>query len=226
MRSGCTIRIPCFTVAPNSSDRLMRLRAGSTAKNLALRSGSQCAATLTAPGRHDRTAGPGAHPQAEAMHAGSPPVVRLKSALALGHDVLLIVSRSSSPSHPAALRLVVCGSVGDGSRSLAGAVPRHIWVAAVSPTFGRLFEGTDVASLGQTWPAPTYPLEYAGNPGGAAGSTRAWGRRRVEPSPNDPNQLDRNGAERLAAARKTVSFCQGRFRLERRSTTKRGWRIN
>ena len=30
-RSGCAVRIPCFTVASNSRDRLMRLRAGSTA---------------------------------------------------------------------------------------------------------------------------------------------------------------------------------------------------
>jgi hypothetical protein len=39
---------------------------------------------------------------------------------------------------------------------LAGAVPgKHIRVAATSPTFGRLFEGTDDASPGQTLRAPT-----------------------------------------------------------------------
>jgi hypothetical protein len=32
MTSGCTARIPCFTVASNCVDRLIRLRAGSTAK--------------------------------------------------------------------------------------------------------------------------------------------------------------------------------------------------
>jgi hypothetical protein len=125
MRSGCDIRIPCFTVISNSVDRFMRLRTDNTAKNPALRSSSQGAAALTAPVGHDRTAGSSAHPQAEAMHAGSPPVVRLKGALALGHHVLLVVSRSGNPNHPAVLRLFVRGSVGDGSCSLAGAVPSH-----------------------------------------------------------------------------------------------------
>lgn len=32
--SGCAMRVPCFTVASNSVDRVMRLRAGSTAKDL------------------------------------------------------------------------------------------------------------------------------------------------------------------------------------------------
>jgi hypothetical protein len=41
---------------------------------------------------------------------------------------------------------------------LAGAVPSDTrWVAAVSPTFGRLFEGTEQPSLGQTWSAATDP---------------------------------------------------------------------
>ena len=41
---------------------------------------------------------------------------------------------------------------------LAGAVPSDTrWVAAVSPTFGRLFEGTEQPSLGQTWSAATNP---------------------------------------------------------------------
>jgi hypothetical protein len=45
-------------------------------------------------------------------------------------------------------------------------------------------------------------------------------------APNDPKEADWNAAELLAAARKTVSFGQCRFRAERRSTTKRGWRID
>ena len=55
---------------------------------------------------------------------------------------------------------------------LAGAVPGHkIRVAAVSPTFGRLFEGTEEPSPGQTWPAPTEPNRNKRGtfvPGGAA----------------------------------------------------------
>jgi hypothetical protein len=39
---------------------------------------------------------------------------------------------------------------------VTGAGPGHIArIAAVSPTFGRLYEGTDQCSLGQTWPAQT-----------------------------------------------------------------------
>jgi hypothetical protein len=40
MTSRCTVRLPNFTVSSNSVDRLMRLRAGSTARNLSFRSGS------------------------------------------------------------------------------------------------------------------------------------------------------------------------------------------
>src|SRR5271157_5060356 len=102
MTSGCTVRIPYFTVAPNSVDRLKRLRAGSTAENPTLRSGGQRATALAAPVGHDRAPGTRTHPQAEAMHAGSAPVIRLEGPLALGHGVLLVVSGSKYSSHPAA----------------------------------------------------------------------------------------------------------------------------
>ena len=81
-------------------------------------------------------------------------------------------------------------------------------VAAVSPTFGRLFEGTDVTSPGQTAlscrPSPQDPGSVADDQGTAV--TAVTGTARVV----IPN-VDRNVAERLAAARKTVSFCQCRF---------------
>jgi hypothetical protein len=52
---------------------------------------------------------------------------------------------------------------------LAGAVPgRRIRVAAVSPTFGRLFEGTEQPSLGQTWSPPTNPTEINAKPSSPA----------------------------------------------------------
>ena len=51
---------------------------------------------LAAPAGNDGTSGTGAHPQAEPVHAGSAPVIRLEGPLALGHDVLLVVC------HPAA----------------------------------------------------------------------------------------------------------------------------
>jgi hypothetical protein len=75
-------------------------------KDLTLRSGRECAATLAAPTGNDRTSGTGAHPQAEAMYTGSAPVIRLEGPLALGHDVLLVVlpSGRSDVSHRARLR--------------------------------------------------------------------------------------------------------------------------
>jgi hypothetical protein len=71
------------------------------------------------------------------------------------------------PSRPAAHTSQRCWSAGAPGIGwlllllLAGAVPTavlevSVWVAAVSPTFGRLFEGTDAASPGQTWPLPTH----------------------------------------------------------------------
>jgi hypothetical protein len=49
-------------------------------------------------------------------------------------------------------------SVGGGSCYWPARAPGTlVWVAAVSPTFGRLFEGTDELSLGQTWSAATNP---------------------------------------------------------------------
>lgn len=80
---------------------------------------------------------------------------------------------------------------------LAGAVTRQTWVAAASPTFGRLFEGTDRASPGQTWPAATQPID----PGGKrrpAGRVRTGHRTRVGPKQAhrtviDPIGMQQNG---------------------------------
>src|ERR1700757_4163896 len=91
-RSGCTARVPCFTVVSNSADRVMRFRAESTAVTPELELSSQRAAAFAAPVRHDRPPRPGAHPQPEAVHAGTAPVVRLEGPLALCHDSLLVAS--------------------------------------------------------------------------------------------------------------------------------------
>ena len=63
-------------------------------------------------------------------------------------------------------------------------------------TFGRLFEGTDEISLGQTWPGSGETVDSSHN-------------RHVFAEP--VNQPTPNVAERLAPAQKTVSFCQCRF---------------
>jgi hypothetical protein len=57
------------------------------------KSGSYCATALAAPVGHDGTSGSGTHPQAEPVHTGSAPIIRLEGPLALGHGILLVVSR-------------------------------------------------------------------------------------------------------------------------------------
>ena len=84
-------------------------------------------------------------------------------------------------------------------------------VAAVSPTFGRLFEGTDVTSPGQT--ALSYPGDSA---------RISWCHNRHTRTAITGNSLQSNVAERLAAAGKAVSFCQSRFSSERQANTIRG----
>jgi hypothetical protein len=131
----------------------MRFCAESTAVTPVIGSGGQGATSLTTPIGHDRPPRPGAHPQPEAVHAGSPPVVRLEGPLALCHDSLLVAF--GIPFRP----IPHAGRTRSPSRSLArlcvslvtGAGPGHIArIAAVSPTFGRLFEGTDDRCPGQT----------------------------------------------------------------------------
>lgn len=80
---------------------------------------------------------------------------------------------------------------------LAGAVPMWFWVAAVSPTFGRLFEGTDEPSPGQTWPAATQPQRPSGRfsvpvtP--ASGVTTLTSRSKAPLTLNDPIGMQQNG---------------------------------
>ena len=101
---------------------------------------------LRTPVRHDCPAGPGAHPQPEAVHAGTAPVIRLERPLALCHDSLLVASGIVLDPVPHAgwSRLPsrspdrLCVSL------VTGAAPGlSARIAAVSPTFGRLYEGTD-----------------------------------------------------------------------------------
>src|ERR1700741_5485735 len=53
---------------------------------------SQLAATLAAPVRYDRPAGPGAHPQPEPRHPRPTAGVGLEGLLALGHGWTLLVA--------------------------------------------------------------------------------------------------------------------------------------
>ena len=158
MTSGCTVRMPYFTVASNSVDRLIRLRAGSTAEkpDVAIRQiardGHYGAGWTGWSARHAYASASGS--RARGLGAGC----------SAGRSACPWPRRSprclwlNYSSHPPTT-LVDCVRPRVARRwvlLLAGAVPGHtIWVAAVSPTFGRLFEGTERSSLGQTWSAPT-----------------------------------------------------------------------
>ena len=218
--SGCAARSPCFTVASNSVDRLMRLRAESTAEkpDVAIRQiarrGPYGADSRQSSARRGYACATGSH--ARGLGAGC----------SAGRSACPWPRRSPrcvSHFHPAGQTSRSGSSAGRSEviLLLAGAVPRQTWVAAASPTFGRLFEGTDRASPGQTWPAPTHPLATGGKHSApTAGPGRVLHRQRAEPGPMNAKQPDWIAAERLAAPRKTVSFCQCRFRLQRRSTNK------
>ena len=133
------IRRPCH---PVSSREHCRVTA---------RSGSQRTTALAAPPRHDGAAGTGPHTQPEAVDPGPATVVRLEGALALGHRCFprpLAVTGHNDLCIPVS-----------GLPRFQSSLPNRRGpggpVAAVSPTFGRLFEGTEVTCAGQT--APIHP---------------------------------------------------------------------
>ena len=113
---------------------------------------SELAATLAAAVRHDRPAGAGAHPQPEPMHPRATAVVGLEGPLALGHGCSLLVAygiRKPTPMNPhtGGTRLPLVSS----SVSLANRRGHQKLLGrSRTATFGRLFEGTDEISLGQT----------------------------------------------------------------------------
>jgi hypothetical protein len=213
MTSGCTVRMPYFTVASNSVDRLMRLRAGSTAQkpDVALRQimrGGLCGAGWTQSNAR-RGCASASGSRARGLGAG---YSAGRSACPWPRDS----PRCVLHCHPA-----VHASQLSGSASRSGVV--CCWparspgtsslVAAVSPTFGRLFEGTDEPSLGQTWPAPTDPLNGPPNMPGRRGlPLRAWPQPQRTTNPKNYKEPHWNAAERLAAGWKTVNFGQCRFR--------------
>ena len=95
------------------------------------------------------------------MYAGSAPVIRLEGPLTLCHDSLLIASGIVLlPVPDAGGSLLPSRSPGGLCVSLvtSAAPGRNARIAAVSPTFGRLYEGTYRWSPGQTWSAPPVHL--------------------------------------------------------------------
>lgn len=120
------------------------------------------------------------------------------------------VSRSKSPGHPSVKSSRPRSAVGLAAGPAR--FPMTTWVAAVSPTFGRLFEGTDEPCLGQTCPpAALVRHRRTSSPNDPSGSL------------TDPTAIPQNGWQPY---RKTVSFLQCRARLGRRPTTKQGSRTH
>jgi hypothetical protein len=159
---------------------------------------SELAATLAAAVRHDRPAGAGAHPQPEPMHPRATAVVGLEGPLALGHGCSLLVAygiRKPTPMNPhtGGTRLPLVSS----SVSLANRRGHQKLLGrSRTATFGRLFEGTDEISLGQT----------------SLGAAGMLDKSHSRHAPRTPQNIPmRNVAERLAPGQKTVSFCQCRF---------------
>jgi hypothetical protein len=192
-RSGCTARVPRLTVVPKSDDRVMRFRAESTA---------------VIPGLEIKQSAIGVPYDADPTRLPGPPwYASAAGSRARGLGAGYSAGRSACPlprlsPHyiwhrvPAGTR---CRSVTLTSRSpgvlcvslVTGAAPGlNARIAAVSPTFGRLYEGTYRCSRGQTWPArpPARPLSFTA----------------VTPATGPPNNL----SERPSQCCRTVGVSQ------------------
>lgn len=156
---------------------------------------SQRTAALTTTTRHDGPAGTSPHPQPEPMHPRATAVVGLERPLALGHGNLSLL-RVASAFHPH----VVSGWT--RSPLLSSCVLRASRRGLRLPdrsriaTCGRLFEGTDEISLGQTSPLDRRFVDIRHILHRDVASTKM----------KSPNVV-----ERLALREKTVSFWQCRF---------------
>ena len=110
----------------------------------------------------------------------------------------LATTFSSLCCHPAAQTLRigrVCGSTGGGLGAAGRRGPQVVRVAAVSPTFGRLYEGTYEASPGQTWLATTNPRT------GVKKDFRFDHTRRGRGYHNDPKQAPRTLSDPIGIQR-------------------------
>lgn len=165
---------------------------------------SERAAALAAPARHDGPTRARTHPQPKTVHTRTTSVVGLESPLALGHGYYSSMKVAPAPFGTRTLvsfwkqpRYLILRS----SRSLAPArKTRHPSRSRIA-TFGRLFEGTDEISLGQTCFSPSFihhSFHTRHRP-----ARLPWGR-------------SANVAELLALGNKTVNFCQGHLRPRRR----------
>ena len=182
MTSGCAARTPHLTVASNSVDRLIRLRAESTAQEPV---GEDQAESARRPLR--RRPDTMARPARVRMRSRKPCTRARRRLFGWKVRLPLATTFSSLCCHPAAQTFhigLVCGSTGGGLGAAGRRGPQVVRVAAVSPAFGRLFEGTDEASPGQTWLATTNRTE-------ASQRFRFDHTRRGRGYHNDPKQAPR-----------------------------------
>ncbi|CAN5171596.1 hypothetical protein BH11ACT7_BH11ACT7_11640 [soil metagenome] len=211
--SGWAARTPRFTVAPKSVDRVIRYCAGSkvptTRANQAVserRPLRRRSVTIARPAR--------------VRIRSRNPCTRARRRL-FGWNVRLPLATAVSPCcvwppslHPLsrASTMAVCLSscvLPSNRRGSHGpSFPRtedQSGFATVPPTFGRLFEGTDVSALGQTCAlSPAFITKIP-----RLTATMRSVRGAFQPSLRN---LSANVAERLALRDKTVSFCQCLFR--------------
>ncbi len=156
---------------------------------------SQRTAALTTTARHDGPAGTSPHPQPEPMHPRATAVIGLERPLALGHGNLSLL-RVASAFHPHVVsgwtRSPLLSSCVLRANRRGLRLPDRSRIA----TCGRLFEGTDEISLGQTSPLTRRIVDIRHILHRDVASTKM----------KSPNVV-----ERLALREKTVSFWQCRF---------------
>ncbi len=135
------------------------------------------------------------------MHPCAAPVVRLERPLALGHGCLSLCVWPSRHHPQLRVSTMAVGKLIRLARNRRGSLGRsrrtddRSGFAAVPPTFGRLFEGTDVFALGQTW-------SFRRSTGPEFSPSQAT----LAPAAPSVRNLYCNVAERLAPRDKTVSF--------------------
>lgn len=204
-KSAWVVRTPRLTVCRNSDDLVIRCRVGNTDYYPRPKLGGQFAAALATPAGNDRATSASPHAQPETVGARATPIVWLEGPLALCHRYysFMSVTFSAAIAHDVYSRHMRCAETQQplvlltrhrrGTYGILGFIPDDVRVAAVPPTFGRLFEGTDLLGAGQT--------DH---------------RRHTRIPPSQQSVIFNESCHRCVrigwrAATKTVSFCECRF---------------
>jgi hypothetical protein len=162
------------------------------------------------------------------MHAGSAPVIRLEGPLALGHgfsSLCLALPSGRSRFSTGSVRGSIGSNLAVGRRGPQARHPGSQPYRRLSGDCLRVLTHLRWVKPGLAQRRPSNRVKAPVFMLSAARPCTIDGHK-AKHAPENPKEPDWNATERLAAARKTVSFGQCRFTLERRSTTKRGWRID